>query len=506
MRLIESLDPAAAQALQRALVAALHALDPDAARVGASDSDDDDDYEYDSGDGSDEGEGETRGSNATDGTGTESSRPEDREDRDESGGDLAPFVPLTLSPGGVVPSPPERRRRGKGRGKRTRLDTQTKTSPAFTSGGGVTERALAARRRRRAGRAALRQRRRRRRRHFCRGARAPRGSNPRPHSRSLRPGAGCHGPSRGSWPSTGSCRGTPGGDGTVPPARSRFSARCGSVANGADARDVRRAADGAARGFGRRPRRRRAHHPGGARRVRRNRDERLPERTRELRRERRGSLGPRAAAAAALPGLPPGARDRAGTRTAGPRGKIAGTRRRAPESSGAFVPVDRRYLEWACPSVDAAAARLARAAAAERAALAEAPNPPRRFSRRSFRRGGRAPARRRRLANDARRASFRKASHRLSPRPPRRRRARGLCFTMGSTTGLTMGSTMGLTMGSTMGLTMGSTMGSTPPATPNAGNAAAPRRVVASRVDAAKVMTDSRTARATRRAGVGESV
>ena len=39
-------------------------------------------------------------------------------------------------------------------------------------------------------------------------------------------------------------------------------------------------------------------------------------------------------------------------------------------------------------------------------------------------------------------------------------------------------------------------MGSTPPATPNAGNAAAPRRVVASRVDAAKVMTDSRTARA----------
>ena len=195
---------------------------------------------------------------------------------------------------------------------------------------------------------------------------------------------------------------------------------------------------------------------------------------------------------AALPGLPPTRRDpRRYTYRGSPRENRGDETRRAAESSGAFVPVDRRYLEWACPSVDAAAAaRLARAAAAERAAPRGGAEPaatlfPTELSPGRASSGAAAASRERRETRVVSKSEPPAVSAPSTPAPG-----------AGSTMGLTMGSTMGLTMGSTMGLTMGSTMGSTPPATPNAGNAAAPRRVVASRVDAAKVMTDSRTARA----------
>ena len=411
VRLIESLDShRLAQALQRALVAALHALDPDAARVGASDSDDDDDYEYDSGDGSDEGEGETRGSNATDGTGTESSRREDREDRDESGGDLAPFAPLTLSPGGVVPSPPERRRRGKGRGKRTRLDTHTSPAPRSHREGGVTERALAARAV--AGVLGVL--------HFGSGAAGAGATS-----------AAALAPPPGIEPATALAKSAARGGLplTVPwvLAFYRFlpwdaeaaTAPCHlralsvlralrlsrelaptHVTFGAPQMALRAVlADGLAVAAPTTPAAR-AAFVGTA--------------TSDFRNEHANSAanaGVRSGLAlpplAALPGLPPTRRDpRRYTYRGSPRENRGDETRRAAESSGAFVPVDRRYLEWACPSVDAAAAR--RRARRRRSArrLAEAPSPPRRFSRRSFRRGLRAPARRRRLANDARRASF----------------------------------------------------------------------------------------------------
>ena len=487
VRLIESLDShRLAQALQRALVAALHALDPDAARVGASDSDDDDDYEYDSGDDSDEGEGETRGSNATDGTGTESSRREDREDRDESGGDLAPFAPLTLSPGGVVPSPPERRRRGKGRGKRTRLDTHTKASAAFTSGGGVTERALAARAV--AGVLGVL--------HFGSGAAGAGATS-----------AAALAPPPGIEPATALAKSAARGGLplTVPwvLAFYRFlpwdaeaaTAPCHlralsvlralrlsrelaptHVTFGAPQMALRAVlADGLAVAAPTTPAAR-AAFVGTA--------------TSDFRNEHANSAanaGVRSGLAlpplAALPGLPPTRRDpRRYTYRGSPRENRGDETRRAAESSGAFVPVDRRYLEWACPSVDAAAARGWRARGGGGARAARRPR--RRRARRDafpdgafagageLRRGGGVS----RTTRDARRFE---------------KRATG-CLRA-----LHAGAGRGVYYGSYYGVyTMGSTMGSTPPATPNAGNAAAPRRVVASRVDAAKVMTDSRTARA----------
>ena len=193
MRLIESLDShRLAQALQRARVAALHALDPDAARVGASDSDDDDDYEYDSGDGSDEGEGETRGSNATDGTGTES--------RDRKIGKTGTRAAATWrrscrrrtgAGGSCRPPGAEEAREG------TREEDETgypyENQPRVHIGRG----SPSARSPRAPSPACWA---------CCTSAAAPpapaplsaaalappRGSNPRPHSRSLRPGAGCH--------------------------------------------------------------------------------------------------------------------------------------------------------------------------------------------------------------------------------------------------------------------------------------------------------------------------
>ena len=184
-----------------------------------------------------------------------------------------------------------------------------------------------------------------------------------------------------------------GGDGTVPPARALGSPRAAAQSRiSADARDVRRAADGAARGFGRRPRRRRAHHPGGARRVRRNRDERLrnehansaanagvrsSSRCRHSRRSR-GCLRRGATRAGTRPRVPAG-------KSRGRDAARAGELRRVRPGRPAV------QIEWAClpawtPPPRGRRARRRRSARR----LAEAPNPPRRFSRRSFRRGGRA--------------------------------------------------------------------------------------------------------------------
>ena len=485
VRLIESLDShRLAQALQRALVAALHALDPDAARVGASDESADDDSGDDSGDGSDS-EGETRGSCSA----TESSRLEHREDRDESGGDSASFAPLTLSPGGVVPSPPERRRRGKGRGKRTRLDTRTKTSAAFTSGGGgVTERALAARAV--AGVLGVL--------HFGSGAAGAGATS-----------AAALAPPPGIDPATALAKSAArGGLPLTAPWVLAFYRFLPWDAEAATAPCHLRALS-VLRALRLSPELAPTHATFGApqmalRAVLADGLAVAAPTTPAARavfvgtcfssdfRNERASAAANASLRsglalpplAALPGLPPTRRDpRRYTYRGSPRENRSPdeTPAFAAESSGAFVPVDRRYLEWACPGVDAAAARLARAAAAERAAV-------------SAQKDGGALGHRAAAEPAATlfptELSPGRASSGAEPGASRERRETPVVL-KSEPPAVSAPSTPGAgSMGS-----MGS-MGSTPPATPNAGSAAAPRRVVASRVDAAEVMTDSRTARA----------
>jgi hypothetical protein len=338
VRLIESLDShRLAQALQRALVAALHALDPNARARLTSSSDDDGDDE-DRVDGSDS---DARGSDSEDETSAETyrARLKTREKKKNAiEADDASFPPLTLSPGGVVPSPPDRK---------TRRETKRANAVGIgigigigMQGGGVTERALAARAV--AGVLGVLS--------FGSGAAGAGATS-----------AAALSPPPGIDPATALTRASKNGGllVTVPWVCSfyRFLPWDAEAATAAchlralATLRLLRTSD--------------ALHPASLK---------FGAPAMALRAVLASGLSvaapttPAARAAfakdaspppplASMPSLPPTRRD--------PNAYSKPSKPSKPSTEAAFGSVDRRYLEWACPSVDAAAARLARAAAAE---------------------------------------------------------------------------------------------------------------------------------------------
>ena len=125
VRLIETCDShRLAQALLRSLVNALHHLDPNASGHSVGDDDGDDDEA--------ESDSDTDTAEHYDSGGVKVSQPGDGN---------TTTLPLTLSPGGVVPSPDDRKS-GRSRRRKGKLITKFPDTTVFLSGG-ITERALA---------------------------------------------------------------------------------------------------------------------------------------------------------------------------------------------------------------------------------------------------------------------------------------------------------------------------------------------------------------------------
>jgi hypothetical protein len=338
VRLIESLDShRLAQALQRALVAALHALDPNARARLTSSSDDDGDDE-DRVDGSDS---DARGSDSEDETSAETyrARLKTREKKINAiEADDASFPPLTLSPGGVVPSPPDRK---------TRRETKRANAVGIgigigigMQGGGVTERALAARAV--AGVLGVLS--------FGSGAAGAGATS-----------AAALSPPPGIDPATALTRASKIGGllVTVPWVCSfyRFlpwDAEAATAACHLEALATLRllrtsdALHPASLKFG---------APAMALRAVLASGLSVAAPTTPAARAAFAKDASPPPPLASMPSLPPTRRD--------PNAYSKPSKPSKPSTEAAFGSVDRRYLEWACPSVDAAAARLARAAAAE---------------------------------------------------------------------------------------------------------------------------------------------